>query len=77
MSQVSEKIQLNEDQERAPFRDAVLVASRHFTEMLNRGKLTKPSDFCLNVVKEICSMWRALMCTSRDKAPGAAGHQLL
>ncbi|KAG0718513.1 hypothetical protein GWK47_052322 [Chionoecetes opilio] len=41
--------------------DAVLVASRQFKEMLNRGKLTKPSDFSLNIVREICFMWRALM----------------
>ncbi|KAG0703184.1 hypothetical protein GWK47_024922 [Chionoecetes opilio] len=56
-------IQLDEDQERASLSEAVLVASRQFTEMLNCGKLTKPSDFCLNVVREICFMWRALTCT--------------
>ncbi|KAG0724678.1 hypothetical protein GWK47_040094 [Chionoecetes opilio] len=31
-----------------------------FIEMLSRGKLTKPSNFCLNVVREIWFMWRAL-----------------
>lgn len=45
----------------------MLVASRQFTEMLNRGKLTKASDFCLNVVREICFMWRALMCTEETR----------
>ncbi|KAG0721800.1 hypothetical protein GWK47_006218 [Chionoecetes opilio] len=35
--------QLDEDQERAPLSDAVFVASRHFTELLNCGMLTKTS----------------------------------
>ncbi|KAG0714791.1 hypothetical protein GWK47_013447 [Chionoecetes opilio] len=50
------QIQLDEEQERASLNDAVLVASRQFTEMLNRGKLTRYSDFSLNVVREICFM---------------------
>ncbi|KAG0719137.1 hypothetical protein GWK47_051106 [Chionoecetes opilio] len=57
-------IQLDKDQERAPLSDAVLVASRQFTEMLNRGKLTAD---CLNVVREICFMWRALTCTEETR----------
>ncbi|KAG0709956.1 hypothetical protein GWK47_023779 [Chionoecetes opilio] len=61
------QIQLDEEQERVSLSDAVLVASRQFTEMLNRGKLTKPSDFCLNIVREICFMWRALMCTEETR----------
>ncbi|KAG0725573.1 hypothetical protein GWK47_038394 [Chionoecetes opilio] len=58
------QIHHNKDQARAPLSDAVLVTSRQFTEMLNRGKLTKPSDCYLNVVREICFMWRALTCTA-------------
>ncbi|KAG0702601.1 hypothetical protein GWK47_025057 [Chionoecetes opilio] len=34
-------IQLDEEQERVSLSDAVLVASRQFTEMLNRGKLNQ------------------------------------
>ncbi|KAG0715127.1 hypothetical protein GWK47_012673 [Chionoecetes opilio] len=61
------QIQLDEEQERVSLSDAVLVASRQFTKMLNRGKLTKPSDFCLNIVREICFMWRALVCTEETR----------
>ncbi|KAG0727943.1 hypothetical protein GWK47_033558 [Chionoecetes opilio] len=61
------QIQLDEEQERVSLSDAVLVASRQFKEMLNRGKLTKPSDFSLNIVREICFMWRALMCTEETR----------
>ncbi|KAG0712976.1 hypothetical protein GWK47_001942 [Chionoecetes opilio] len=63
----SRQIQLDEEQERVSLSDAVLVAWRQFTEMHNRGKLTKPSDFCLNIVREICFMWRALMCTDETR----------
>ncbi|KAG0716829.1 hypothetical protein GWK47_008723 [Chionoecetes opilio] len=62
------QIQLDEDQEHASLSDAVPVASRQFAEMMvNRGKLTKPSDFSLNVVREICFMWRALTCTQETR----------
>ena len=47
--------------------DCVIVASRRFTEMLNRGRLTKASDFCFSVVREICFIWRALMCTTETR----------
>ena len=51
----------------SPLSDTELVASRHFTEILNCGKLTKPSYFCLSVVREICFMWKTLMRTEQTR----------
>ncbi|KAG0721277.1 hypothetical protein GWK47_006485 [Chionoecetes opilio] len=44
--------------------DAVLVASRQFTEMLNRGKLDQALLLLLNIVREICFMFEGSHCLS-------------
>lgn len=61
------QLQLDDDQNFSQLSVAMLNASRQFTEMLNRGKLTKPSDFCVNIMSRICFMWRAIMHTDETR----------